>query len=534
MRKFFGLLIALLPVTCPLRGQADWREALPRPVYDEHPEYLELYEKAWELAYEHIDTLPGIPSPVYMDEAHRSDRIWIWDTAFMGHFCKYCPSVFPGVSSLDNFYGILLADEDTELPRVLGNKWCGKDEGKMLKFRVHHADNPPLFAWTEYCYALQTGNKEHLQKVFAGQRYLQRWFETFDAFDPSAPKPHGASQKIALKKYDDGYAWAGNPSGMDNTPRGRMPAKTGPDEAEGGQIQSPRDACPDNPDLRWLDALSYQGLSALCMSRIASLLDLPEEARYWKEIHSTLSEKLNALYWDDEDGFYYDILSGGEKCKVPTIASWWPVMAEMAGPARSKRMLAHLRNPEEFGGFMPTPSLSRSDRDFIPDGGYWRGSVWLPTTYMALKAVDYCGEYGLAREIALRVLECMYRTYADYEPHTIWECYSPTAYEPARNKQGEIVRSDFCGWSALGPISIFIEDVIGIKEANAFERTLLCDFDPRPRGRVGVENYRFGDIVCSVIVTKKTFRVRSNLPFKLLADGREYRVSAGKNVFRRK
>lgn len=499
----------------------DWHDVLPRPVYDEHPEYLSLYDKAWDLAYQHIDTIPGIPSPVYMDEAHRSDRIWIWDTAFMGHFCKYCPSVFPGVKSLDNFYGILLADDNADLPLVPGNRWCGKDEGKMLPLRVQHADNPPLFAWTEYCYALQTGSKSRLKKVFGKESFLQRWHERFDSFDPSAPKPHGTSQKVALKKFDNGYAWAGNPSGMDNTPRGRNQEKTD------------RSRCPDNPDLRWLDALACQGLSTLYMSRIATLLGRPEEAEFWKGVHAALSNKLNSLYWDDADRFYYDIFSDGSRCKVPTIASWWPVMAEMSGPERAADMLEHLRNPEEFGGFVPTPSLSRSDRDFIPDGGYWRGSVWLPTTYMALKAIDLCGDYGLTRETAGRVLECMYRTYADYEPHTIWECYSPTAYEPARDKKGETVRPDFCGWSALGPISIFIEDVIGIKEANAFEKTLLCDFDSHPKGRVGVEGYRFGQIVCSIIATEKTIEVRSNLPFTLLADGREFSIQAGRNVFRR-
>ncbi len=37
---------------------------------------------------------------------------------------------------------------------------------------------------------------------------------------------------------------------------------------------------------------------------------------------------------------------------------------------------------------IPLPSLSRSDPDFWPTGGYWRGSPWLPTSYMAIKALD--------------------------------------------------------------------------------------------------------------------------------------------------
>ena len=96
-----------------------------------------------------------------------------------------------------------------------------------------------------------------------------------------------------------------------------------------------------------------------------------------------------------------------------------------------------------------------------------------------------------------------------------------------------MVRPDFCGWSALGPISIFIEDVIGIKEANAFENTLMCDFEKHPKGKVGVKNYRFGEVVCTIIATEKDIKVSSNLPFTLIADGREFNVRTGKNSWRR-
>ena len=381
-------------------------DELPRPVYDQRPEFVDLYYKAWELAYERIDTLNGLPAPVYMDEAHMSSRIWIWDTCLMAHFCKYCPSVFPGIESLDNFYGVMLADQEAPLPKVLGNIWCGK----MVSFKIHHADNPPLFAWTEYVYALQTGDRARLEKVFIENQYLQKWFSLFESFNPDAPRPYGSSQKVALQKFPEGYAWNGCSSGMDNTPRGRS------------AIGSSRANCPDNPDLRWIDALSFQGLSALYMSRIAELLGKEDESKVWKENHQKLKDQLNQLYWDQEDSFYYDIFSDGQKCKVKTIASWWPLLAEMAPAQRQAKMIDYLRNPNEFGGFVATPSLSRSDADFIADGGYWRGSVWLPTTYMTLKTVDLAGEYDFARETAYQLMNHMWRTYEDYEPHTIWEC----------------------------------------------------------------------------------------------------------------
>ncbi len=142
--------------------------------------------------------------------------------------------------------------------------------------------------------------------------------------------------------------------------------------------------------------------------------------------------------------------------------------------------------------------------------------------------------FGFSRDVATRLVGHMYRTYRDFAPHTIWECYSPTEPKPATNKRGEFVRHDFCGWSALGPISIFLEDVIGIKEANAFTNALRCDFPREVEGRVGVENYRFGRVTCSVIATTDAIRVVSNRPFTLFADGREFAVKSGENVFSRR
>ena len=501
-----------------------WQEELPRPIFDEDPSLVEFYNKAWKLAHNRIDEVPGLPAPRYMDEAHRSDRVWIWDTCFMAHFCKYCPKVFPGIESLENFYCVMLADKAVPLPKVRGNVWCDDDAGKMLDFRIHHPDNPPLFAWTEYVYALQTGDRARLEKIYRDRRWLQRWFELFESFDPAAPQPHGAVCKVALKKEKNGYRWRGCPCGMDNTPRGR----------EGTDDHGREHDCPNNPDLLWVDAIAQQGLSALYLSRIAALLGDAAGEKTWKGRYEELKAKVNELYWDDSDGFYYDILhSTGAKVKVPTAASFWPLLAEMAPKDRERRMLSKLTDDSKFGGPMPVPSVSRDDPDFHADGTYWRGSVWMPTAYMAVKAADICGDYATARQTARKIVNMMNRTYTEFEPHTIWECYSPTEPKPATNKRKEYVRHDFCGWSALGPISLFIEDVIGIKEANAFTNTLVCDFEKDPKGRVGVENYRFGRVVCSVVVTKDEIKVCSNLQFSLKADGRVYSIQAGNNAFER-
>ncbi len=326
-------------VAAPRRLFGDWRDALPRPVFEERPELVDFYYRAWEIAHTHIVNVPGLPMPRYMDCGHRSDRIWIWDTCFMALYCKYAPQEFPGIESLENFYSLLLDDDGRPLPRVVGNRWCGEEEGQMLDFMVHHPDNPPLFAWTELSYALQTGDRARLERVCVERRWLQRWFDFFDAFDPDAPKPRGTCVPVKLRRCDDGYHWAGCPSGMDNTPRGRT-------------VDCPSDdagRCPDNPDLLWIDALAQQGLSALCISRIAAILGRDAEADTWRAAWATIRNKVNSLYWDDADGFYYDILATDHsKVKVMTIASFWPLLAGMPEPNMADRLVEKLSDSQYF------------------------------------------------------------------------------------------------------------------------------------------------------------------------------------------
>ena len=317
-----------------------WRISLPRPVFDECPELVDFYYRAWEIAHTRIVNVPGLPVPRYMDCGHRSDRIWIWDTCFMALYCKYCPGEFPGIESLENFYSLLLDDDGRPLPKVRGNRWCGEQEGMLLDFMVHHPDNPPLFAWTEFCHALQTGDKARLERVYLEKRWLQRWFDFFDAYDPAAPQPRGTCVPVKLRKCADGYHWGGIQSGMDNTPRGRTA-----DHPSGNPA-----SCPDNPDLLWIDAISQQGLSALCLSRIATLLGRDDEASDWLAKWAANRDKVNALYWDEADGFYYDILATDRsKVKVSTIASFWPLLAEMPTQEMAARLIEKLDDPQAFG-----------------------------------------------------------------------------------------------------------------------------------------------------------------------------------------
>jgi glycogen debranching enzyme len=306
-----------------------------------------------------------------------------------------------------------------------------------------------------------------------------------------------------LKKVENGYQWAGVQSGMDNTPR------------KGGL---------------WIDAIAQQGLSALCISRMADRLGDKAMAQQWRLKYEAIRDTVNKLYWDETDGIYYDIDPRTlEHLKVKTPASYWPMLAEMCTPQQAARMAKLVADPDVFGGERPWTTVARNDPAFTrPDGNYWRGAIWLPTAYMGTKALEKYGYYALADDAAERLLGQMLRTYQNYQPHTIWECYSPTRDSPADHR-GRRVRPNFCGWSALGPISLFIENVLGFHVVDAQNRRV--EWRLHHAQRHGIRNLRFGDVTTDILYDGHGHvTVTTNAPYTLIINGQSSPIHPGTNT----
>jgi len=139
------------------------------------------------------------------------------------------------------------------------------------------------------------------------------------------------------------------------------------------------------------------------------------------------------------------------------------------------------------------------------------------------------GYLDIAADFAEKTLNHMSETYQKYFPATIWEAYSPTAPEPAAAKrEGSVSRSDFCGWSALGPISMLIENILGFYHVDAENKRIKYHY--RNIGRHGVKNLRFADVCCDIIVDKGSLTVSSNQPIHIEIDGIEHSCSSGKST----
>ena len=502
-------------------GTPDWEKYIPAPVCDSHPEFCEFYKKAWELAFAHIKHIDGMPQTPYMDEAFCETQVWIWDTCFMTLFCKYAQDVFPGVETLNNFYEVLYNNKS--MPAVIPPEnepdWTGAKPGVPYNIVVHLADNPPLFAWAEYVNAVVRGDLEYIKELLYERKFLQKHYDWFENLRESVKLPNVLQRTwLIAEKY--GYRWEGGCSGMDNTPRGRL------GEHAIGQR-------PNNPDMLWIDAICQQALSADVISRMYSLVGDTENAELWAKRYEEKKAIVNSLYWNSDDGFYYDIdRNTHDHYKVLTTASYWTLTAGIASKEQALALAEKIKDPSLLGGNLPLISLSRSDSDFDPDGLYWRGSLWLPTAYAALCGLNSYRLFDVAHEASIKILDHMYRTYVDYEPHTIWECYSPTKYEPASNEHGNTVaRPNFCGWSALGPISVFIECVLGFHTVDAFKNRVEWEKPDDMGDNIGIKNLRFGNVTTDITASGNICTVISNAPYTLSVCGKDYAVSTGENRF---
>ncbi len=465
----------------------DW---CPEPVVDDFPDFVNLYWKAWALAWDHVKKCEGMPQSPFMDEGFANDRIWIWDTCFMVHFCKYAPDYFPGIESFDNFYQAM-------------------HDGVVIPLKMQHPDNPPLFAWIEYEYYKLTGDASRISGILLDKQYLQKHYEFIENVR-SGQKPDYAVCEMTAQKEEFGFRWTGCPNGMDNTPRGR-----------------------DDYDLiLWVDLMAQQALSADCISRLAETIGADDIAGEYRQKSQQYFKILNEMYWDDEDGCYYDIKLQApyDKVKIKTPASFWPMIAGAVNSEQAQKLEALAKDRDVFGGAMPWPSIARNDEDFCDDGRYWRGGIWLPTAYMATKALNRYGFLDTASELAQNLLSHMSKTYISYEPHTIWECYSPTSPTPSSAKAKEqVCRPDFCGWSALGPISMLIEDVIGFYDIDAIKNQI--SWNKHLPGRHGIRRLKFGGTITDIIADGNQISVSSTQDYSLVINGKVYEVKKGEQTF---
>lgn len=468
------------------------KSLLPQPEWHDRPDVIDAYWKAWSIAFGNLYVPTegnGFVSP-YVDAAFNRS-IFMWDNSFMAMFGRYGRRAFLFQGTLDNFYA--KQHKDGFICREISEK--NGNEG-FSKYDVS-STGPNLLPWAEWEYFLSVNDTVRLGSVFPPLVAYYQWFRTFRTWK------------------DGSYFSSGWGCGMDNQPR----------------LEDGYNPEWDHGFMSWIDITLQQIFVGKILVRMAEVLDREGDVKDILSEIDYLQSFVNEKMWDDRSSFYYDLLRNGELNYVKSIAAYWALLADVVPEKKLPTFLAHLENEREFARPHRPTTLAADAEEYEPDGGYWRGGVWAPTTYMLLKGLTAIGQDSLAYDIAWNHFSNVIRVFN--ETGTFWENYAPeNGYFPANS------RKDFVGWTGITPISILFEYIWGIRPQP--DKNLVV-WDIRQTDAFGVKNYPFGidgtiDLQCAKRkkpTDKPKISVRSNCNFTLhlIWNGgtQTIKVKAGKN-----
>ena len=174
------------------------KSALPMPVIEGKPQWVDLYYKAWELAFQNIDYVGKEGWKPQLTCMPGVGIVWQWDSCLMAFITNYSNGTLSALNNLDNLYRLRRLSDG-----YMSMAYRIEEEIPAYGERI----NPPLMAWAEWEAYLVSGDQSRLAQVL--------------------PALEGCFDFIEKKRTRNcGLYWFEDPgsSGMDNSPRGGYPS----------------------------------------------------------------------------------------------------------------------------------------------------------------------------------------------------------------------------------------------------------------------------------------------------------------------
>ncbi len=219
-------------------------------------------------------------------------------------------------------------------------------------------------------------------------------------------------------------------------------------DATGMDNQTSRAGNLDTYDDEGVDLACYLVREMRALAVIANALGKSEDAASYTAQADHLAKRINEVFWDDKDGFYYDRNEKtGQLIRIKSVSGFLPLWAGVAPPDRARRLVRdHLMNPHEFWLTYPVATYAATEPDFYEGRRHtecnWRGPAWIPTNYMIFHGLIDYGYKKEARELATRTLYMV----LDHNPVTREFYDSTTGLGYGMNP--------FWGWSSLGYVML--------------------------------------------------------------------------------
>lgn len=467
------------------------KDKLPLPIWSARQDVLKCYWKAWEIAFsnlKHATKVNGFVSP-YIDPAFSGD-IFMWDCTYMTMFGRYGHTAFNFQNTLNNFYA-------KQHPDGFICRQIRESNGTDVFERFDPSSTgPDIMPWSEWEYYKNFKDDDRLKKVFPALLAYYQWYATYRSW------PDGTY-------YSSGWG-----CGMDN--QKRVPADYNPMFSHGF--------------MSWIDISFQEIYSADILIQMAKILGRENDVANIRKDKEKLAKQINENMWDENKKYYFDRFRSGELGTTKSIAAYWGLLAGSIPKDRIDYMVDHLEDTTMFARTHRVPTLSADDPNFNPNGGYWNGSVWAPTTYMVLRGLTKYGYDSLAYQIASNHLDNVVKVFN--KTNTLWENYAPDKVQGNNH-------TNFVGWTGLVPINDLFEYVFGIRPDVPNNKLLI---DVNLTDEYGVKDYPFGidgsmDILCKKRKSKKekpSIIITTNVPLKLIVKwaGNEFTVELkkGKNI----
>lgn len=457
------------PTAVSMPTFAEAQPRLPVPILPDQPRWVRMYWRAWEMVWSKLippaaDNKLTVP---VIDPSYNGN-VFLWDTAFLSQIALYARRTGVPWIGLDNFYA--RQHDDGFICREF-NPQTGYD---LFYPFDPNGTGPTILGWAEWRLFRQLGDVERLTAVFNPLVAYHRWCRT-------------------QRTWPSGLYWAtGMSSHMDNQPR--VP-----------------DSNRHHRHWTWIDASMQGVVDCIALEKMALVLQKPEFATEFSQEKERLIEQINRHLWSEEAKFFLDTDPNGRFSQVKSIGAYWGLLSRQIIPeVRRLALIQHLREPWSFNLPHRIPSQSADSIGYNAEtGNYWRGGVWPTATYMVLKGLRQVGQQKLMAEIARNHLENVHQVFE--QTGTFWENYAPESAH-----FGSPARPDFTGTSALTPIAILLEHIIGLT-VDWPQSRVYWDKRLETTAAYGVENYPVGPQgTMSLTGDASQVTVTTDVPFTLV------------------
>jgi putative isomerase len=389
----------------PRRGRLAWRVLFLLGLFAsceltvaarDHSRLTALFEKD-KIKEGIIKPSSGLLKHPYLVPSGPYFQLFDWDSYFMGVALSFDGGpAAPLENSVEDFLELVdqNAGDSGYIPREIApdGLWALPE---MCK---------PFLAQAAYRASLSDGSVEWLRP------WYKKLAETLDFWENDRQTPDGF------------FVWYnGVESGVDNNP-----------------------AVVDRPAqvTEGVDLQCYLYREYRAMALLAGKLGFDKDAKDYQRKADELSERIRDGMWSETEGMFLNINSRtGKPIHIETWTNFVPLWAGIATPGQAKRMIEeHLLNPKELWSRYGVRSLAPGDPLYDPKDGYWRGPVWVISSYLMMHGLMNYGYPRQALELAKAIEDLLVN---DLEATGgMNECYNPEDGHP-------VAGGHFVSWDLL-------------------------------------------------------------------------------------